>query len=162
MIAAVSSDDVLAPFDNLYCVTPSGMAVLYGAIPAVAAWDSYGCSARGITNELNGSVLYYLEGCNGSPLVGGRTDGTRVSELWSPRNMSEVPSSIFWSLARAPHGGAIVNAGTSVFYFDELMHLRLNITPAPTFEQCAVGVGPSNTLYFVCIGGDVYRAMPTP
>jgi hypothetical protein len=166
VISAVSSDYVLAPFDNLYCVTSNGMAALYGAIPAqypaVSAWDTYGCSSRGITNEINGSYLYYLPGCNGSPLVGGRTDGTRVSELWSPRNTSEVPSSNFWSLARAPRGGAIVNAGTTVFYVDELEHVPLNITPAPVFEQCAVGVGLSSTLYFVCVGGDVYRVTPTP
>jgi hypothetical protein len=42
------------------------------------------------------------------------------------------------------------------------MHLRLDITPETHFEQCAVGVGPSNTIYFVCIGGEVYRATPAP
>jgi hypothetical protein len=166
VIAAVSSDYVLAPFDNLYCVTSGGLATLYGPIqapfPAVDAWDTYGCSGRGITNELNGSYLYYLPGCNGSPLVGGRTDGSGVSELWSPRDTSEVPSSNFWSVGRAPHGGMIVNADTTVFYVDDRMHLRLNITPAPAFAQCAVAVGPSNTVYFVCVGGDVYRVTPAP
>jgi hypothetical protein len=165
VISAVSSDYVLAPFDKLYCVTPNGMAALYGAIqaqyPAISAWDTDSCAARDITNELNGSYFYYLPGCNGSPLVGGRPDGSGALEIWSPRNTSAVPSSNFSGLGRAPHGGAILNAGTSVHYADDHTHIRLNITPAPAFDQCAVGVGPSNTLYFVCIGGTVYRATPS-
>jgi hypothetical protein len=162
-IAVVSADAVLVPFDKLYCVTSAAMAPLFGArstqTPPVTNWDDYNCSGRTIATEAGGSFFYFLPGCTGSPLVGGRSDGSGLSVIWNLQATGDFPTLGLWTIGRAPHGGVIANLEKALYYVDDATHMRLNVTPAMEFTFSVLAVGPNDTIY-ILDGTGVYRAVP--
>ena len=164
VIAAVTSDYVLAPFDSLYCVTSSQVTPIYGPSTTIY-WDAYGCANRAIAAEASG-VFYYTSGCNGSSLFAGQTDGSGVAKLAALTDLSTDFYANFLAIAAAPHGGSIANLGKDFFYVDAAKtHIRLDMTPSTSgaYEQyCAAAVASTDTIYIVCYTGHIYRAVPQP
>jgi hypothetical protein len=163
----VSLDDALVTGDGLNVITVNGESRIYDS--HVANWSD-DCEARALT-ALQDGYFYYLPGCNGSPVLGGRDDGSGVAVVAQWTDLGELPAANFASVGRAPRQGAVVLSDSAFYYFDEGgARLRLDVTPQPTdvvdditpnlgFYSCVVAVGPTKILYVAC-PHHLYRAVP--
>lgn len=166
-IGAESSDRILlvASSGGLYEITSTGTKQLY---PDAAFQDALGCGVLDFASSQNGD-FYYVPHCNGSPLLGGATDGSGVDVIGK---LSELEVDYWWGfggVAHHPKGGAVANLTGTAYYFDKsgeatelLMTPSMKTVKEATnesllFQLGAVEIGPSGEIYL--IGTDtIYRA----
>ncbi|MFS8065548.1 MAG: hypothetical protein ACMG6S_04165, partial [Byssovorax sp.] len=166
-IGAESSGRILLVTSNggLYEITSEGTNQLY----TDAAFEgALGCGVHDFAVSQDGD-FYYIPNCNGSPLLGGATDGSGVDTVAKLKDLNEYYFWSFGGVARHPEGGAMVNLTGTAYYFDKLgQATELSMKPSmntikatslefPLFHDCPIEVGPSGEIYL--IGGDrIYQA----
>jgi hypothetical protein len=169
LIGVESPDRILmiSHYDGLSAITPGGVSLVYGE---KALLDVEGCASEDLAVSPKGR-LWYLPGCNGSPLLGGLSDGSGVGIISTNKSLGETYWWGFNGIARDPHGGVVANVTGAVYRFEDGgPAVKLAITPTPAEIASAAGeislffnrpieVGPSDAIYL--IGPmTIYRALP--
>lgn len=165
LMGVETADRIMVVSHNhgMYEVTPGGVSLLYddGAI------QTQNCEAEDLALSQDG-WLYYLPGCNGSPVLSGKTDGSGVGELEDPDDLGEYDRWNFGGIARNPPGGVMVNlVGTLYHLAVDGSATELDTTPAlenlgPNrfyFHARPIEVGASGNVY-VITADVIYRAVP--
>jgi hypothetical protein len=111
-ISVIDADSILLInlYDGLYLVKGSGNSLLYDNSLVLGGTN---CGTEDLAADAGGSFSY-LPGCNGSPMVGGKSDGTGVGILLT--NSISVGLTSWWNfsgVSRDPAGGFIANVGGS-------------------------------------------------
>ena len=163
---AVESPDrifVLSHYDGLFEVTPNGINLLYGK----SAIDAGNCAAEDLAVSQDGR-LFYLPGCNGSPVLSGKTDGSGVGILKNVDDLNEYYFWMFSGIARNPPGGVMVNLVGTIYHLGtDGTATELNTTPTLekiepdwiTFHARPIEVGPTGNVYIIA-AETIYRAVP--
>lgn len=162
LIGVLDADNILLInlYDGLWTVKNSGNSLLYDHTLVLGGTN---CGTESFSVNYDGHFAY-LPGCNGSPMVGGKADGTGVGILLT--NGIDVGLSGWWNFSgtgRRPTGGYIVNIGgdrlahvsTSGNY--ELVHtqpeldaLALSMEGSDyAFYYSQVAEGPSGNIYII-------------
>ncbi|WP_148314160.1 hypothetical protein [Sorangium cellulosum] len=165
-LLAVESPDrifVVSHYDGLFEVTPNGIDLLYGE----SAIDASGCAAEDLAVSQDGR-LFYLPGCNGSPLLSGLTDGSGVGILKHEDALDEYYFWMFGGIARNPPGGVMVNLVGTIYHIGtDGTATELNTTPTLNdvtadwidFHARPIEVGPTGNVYVISTE-TIYRAVP--
>jgi hypothetical protein len=175
-LAVVAADQVLVIDDNgLHRVNAAGETLVY-SLDALMGGSS--CSSQELTAQPDGT-FFYMPGCNGSPLIKGKADGSGAGVLLKSDLTPRFYADNFNGIGRSPCGGGFVlsvenNAGS---WNEGLIQSDLNgnwspITTTPTmldyanmlgdyttFHSRPIQVGPSGALYVVS-ADSVYRVSP--
>ncbi len=163
---AVESPDrilLVTTFDGMLAVSAGGVTSIY---PDEALGGS-GCLGEDVAASQDGYV-YYLPGCNGTPVLGGKSDGSGLGILGDPDDLGEYYFWMFGGLARNPPGGTVVNLVGTIYHFTiDGVATEVNTTPTlenitddeGVFHVAPIEVGPSGAIY-VITGLDIYRAVP--
>ena len=152
---------------GLYAITPGGTKLVYKESTFQGGTS---CAYQDFTVSQDGE-LYYLPGCNGSPLLGGKTDGSGIDFV---KEVGELQPNAFWpfsGVAHHPQGGVVANLGEAAYYFDKSGNpTQLSMTPPmftiettggdePLFRGGLIEVDLDGVIYL--IGADrIYRATP--
>jgi hypothetical protein len=152
---------------GLYEITPASTKLVYKQATfqggTTCAYQDFAVSQDG--------DFYYLPGCNGSPLLGGKTDGSGIAFIQA---VNDLEGTYFWGfggVARHPKGGAVANLAEAAYYFDKSgAPTKLSMTPSmdtikstgmdvSLFRGRPIEVGSAGEIYL--IGADrIYRATP--
>ena len=102
---AVIDDGVVGVISRtgFWMFSDGGSQLVYGQSPLSGY---HGCACQDLAAARSGFFLYQ-PGCNGSPILRGRSDGSGVGVLYNTAltQASEVPASNFTCVARDPSGG---------------------------------------------------------
>jgi hypothetical protein len=155
-IGVVDNDNVLVldyPDAGIYRVTASAVTLLYSGAQVQGASD---CSSQSLAAQRDG-VFAYLPGCNGSPLISGKLDGSGIGILLMSELSPRFYADNFNSVTRSPSGGFVLsvenNAGTwneGLIKIDEKGNWSPIDTQPPTWD------------YVQSVGGDVYTMHSRP
>lgn len=111
-IGVINADSILLInlYDGLYLVKGSGSSLLYDKSLVLGGTS---CATEDLAADADGSFSY-LPGCNGSPMVGGKSDGSGVGILLT--NSISVGLTSWWNfsdVSKDPAGGFIANVSGS-------------------------------------------------
>lgn len=111
-IGVINADSILLInlYDGLYMVKGSGNSLLYDKSLVLGGTN---CGTEDLAADADGSFSY-LPGCNGSPMVGGKSDGSGVGILLT--NSISVGLTSWWNfsgVSKDPAGGFIANVSGS-------------------------------------------------
>lgn len=161
-IGVVDENDILLInlYDGMWSITDTGNTLLYDSSLVLGGNN---CGTEGLAVRPDG-YFAYLPGCNGSPVVGGKADGTQVGLLLT--NSIDVGLSDFWNFSgvgRDPAGGYVLNingarllhATTDSQY--ELIPVNPELDTLATdmegdslaFYSSPVAVGPTGRIYII-------------
>lgn len=162
LIGVLDADNILLInlYDGLWAVKNSGNSLLYDQTLVLGGTN---CGTESFSVNYDGHFAY-LPGCNGSPMVGGKADGTGVGILST--NGIDVGLSGWWNFSgtgRRPTGGYIVNIGgarlahVSTAGNYELVHTQPELDALAqsmegdnyAFDYSQVAEGPSGNIYII-------------
>jgi len=162
LIGVLDADNILLMnlYDGLWTVKNSGNSLLYDHTLVLGGTN---CGTESFSVNYDGHFAY-LPGCNGSPMVGGKADGTGVGILLT--NGIDVGLSGWWNFSgtgRRPTGGYIVNIGgarlahVSTAGNYELVHTQPELDALgqsmegnnDAFYYSQVAEGPSGNIYII-------------
>jgi hypothetical protein len=161
-IGVIDSDNILLInlYDGLWFIKNTGNSLLYDQTLVLGGTN---CGTEDLAVRHDGHFAY-LPGCNGSPMVGGKSDGTGVGILLT--NSIDVGLSTFWNFSgvgRNPAGGYIANidgariARVTTTGQYELIHTQpeLNILSNNmegndyAFQTSPIAVGSTGNIYVI-------------
>jgi hypothetical protein len=156
---------------GLYAITPEGTEEIY------SKFTTYGddCDNSDFTTSHDG-YFYYTEGCNFTPLFGGKTDGTGAGVIKTVTDVDGFPDGgdfegDFDGLAPYKGGGAVVNFVNKALYLDESGKVtELSMTPPMSqfeegmsgsliFRNNRIEIDPAGDIYFIGVQ-NIYKATP--
>ena len=152
---------------GLYEITPGSTKLVYEESTFQGGTS---CGGEDFAVSQDGD-FYYLPGCNGSPLLGGKTDGSGVAFIETVGDLKGIYFWGFGGVAHHPKGGAVANLAEAAYYFDKSgTPTKLSMTPSmdtikgtgiavSLFHGRPIEVSPAGVIYL--IGADrIYRATP--
>lgn len=171
-IGVIDADSILLInlYDGLYLVKGSGNSLLYDKSLVLGGTN---CATEDLAADADGSFSY-MPGCNGSPMVGGKSDGSGVGILLT--NSINVGLTNWWNFSgvgKDPEGGFIANvSGSRILRITaqgqyEIIHTdpELDVL-ARTFEESdmafyygAIAKGSTGNIYLLS-STSLYAAHP--
>jgi hypothetical protein len=163
--SVVNSDQILMVETlALDSVTATSVSQLYGSD---VISDGANCAGQSIAAQADG-IFFYIPGCNGTPVLRGKADGSGAGVLLRADQMKpRLSVDFFSSVARRPSGGFLVSTESwqpwsqALVQFDEagswfeikthpsMTDYAQRIGSSGTFHGRPVLMGPSGAIYVV-------------
>jgi hypothetical protein len=169
---AVDTDTVaFIARQGLFVSSPTSLTLVYDETKLGGSTIS--CAAEYLTVTREG-FAFYLPGCNGTALLGGKLDGSGFGEVMSMDVMRKADPKLsnFDGMGRDRKGGVVVNMESRLFSFDTKgAYAPIGTNPTMADYQTSTGevtnvfylrpvlVGPSGAIYIVT-GKSVLKIAP--
>jgi hypothetical protein len=148
--SVVNADQILMVESlALETVTATGVSQLYGSD---VVSDGANCAGQSIAAQPDG-IFFYVPGCNGTPILRGKADGSGAGVLLRADQMKpRLIVDFFSSVARRPSGGFLVSTESwqpwsqALVQFDEAGNW-FEITTHPSMTEYAQRIGTSQTFH---------------